>query len=267
MIVVTYHKIHDRFNFEKQIHFFVRNFNVLSLDAFIEIGKGDNGFAKNDVLITFDDGDYTVYENAFPILKKYNCPAVLFVITSVIGTNEPFWWDEIAELDKGNNKVKQVKKVSNQERLDYLKVLRTKSKPIHYRQLTVDELKEMESHKIAICNHTHNHPLLDQCNDDEVRKEFELSKLFLISNGFKHYNVFAYPNGNFNSRVEAIMVESDISCAFLFDHQLNKKQINPHQISRLSVNDKTPLWKLRLIVNGWHSKFLPTIKKLYSVLR
>jgi peptidoglycan/xylan/chitin deacetylase (PgdA/CDA1 family) len=41
------------------------------------------------VLITFDDGYESVYRYAFPVLKKHRFPAVVFLITSVVGKNPP----------------------------------------------------------------------------------------------------------------------------------------------------------------------------------
>lgn len=49
--------------------------------ASIDSGK----FPPKSVWINFDDMDISVYENAFPILKKYHIPATGFLITDQIG--------------------------------------------------------------------------------------------------------------------------------------------------------------------------------------
>ena len=41
------------------------------------------------VMITFDDGYESIYRYAFPVLKKYRFPAVVFLITSLVGKNPP----------------------------------------------------------------------------------------------------------------------------------------------------------------------------------
>jgi peptidoglycan/xylan/chitin deacetylase (PgdA/CDA1 family) len=52
------------------------------------------------VIITFDDGRKSVYEKAYPVLKKYDMPATLFVITSMPGTDSETYlsWQEIRTL-------------------------------------------------------------------------------------------------------------------------------------------------------------------------
>ncbi len=40
------------------------------------------------ILITFDDVDQSVFQNAFPILKKYNIPFVVFPILGRVGEND-----------------------------------------------------------------------------------------------------------------------------------------------------------------------------------
>jgi poly-beta-1,6-N-acetyl-D-glucosamine N-deacetylase len=123
----------------------------------------------------------------------------------------------------------------------------------------------MQAAGVLIANHSHTHPMFDQCTEEEIRAELRASKAFFTQHGLKGYEYFAYPNGNYNERVQKILIEEGIQYAFLFDHQLNKAPINPMRISRLSVNDDTPLWKLRLILSGWHSRILPLRRKIFNL--
>ena len=47
---------------------------------------------KKYALINFDDGYYNC-QNALPILKEYNVPAVFFISTNHVIYNKCFWWD------------------------------------------------------------------------------------------------------------------------------------------------------------------------------
>ncbi|MBS4059497.1 MAG: polysaccharide deacetylase family protein [Bacteroidetes bacterium] len=53
------------------------------------------------VSISFDDGWSSIYENAFPILNKYDLPATVFVVTSYIGSEKNFMdWNELLILSR-----------------------------------------------------------------------------------------------------------------------------------------------------------------------
>lgn len=73
-------------NFEKQIKFIKESgFNTVSIKELKDyVNKGIN-LPENPVLITFDDGYESNYEIAYPILKKYNMKATIFVIGSSVG--------------------------------------------------------------------------------------------------------------------------------------------------------------------------------------
>src|SRR5690606_1482022 len=49
------------------------------------------------VALTFDDGWRDNASHAFPLLKRYNMPASIFLSTDFIGTRRHFWWESIGE--------------------------------------------------------------------------------------------------------------------------------------------------------------------------
>ncbi|MEB7040078.1 intercellular adhesin biosynthesis polysaccharide N-deacetylase [Staphylococcus gallinarum] len=72
-------------DFEKQIKWLKQHkAHFLTLNEFIEY-KNKGHFPKRSVWINFDDMDSTIYDNAYPILKKYKVPATGFVITGEVG--------------------------------------------------------------------------------------------------------------------------------------------------------------------------------------
>jgi peptidoglycan/xylan/chitin deacetylase (PgdA/CDA1 family) len=249
-IIVTYHDFKTCSIFEKQLQ---------------------NLSKRQDVLLTTDDGDISFYTTAFPLIVKYNIPAILFIIPSLIGTEDPFWWNEVYYYlgrEAGVKKVRELKVLPNKKRVEYLSNLREQhdKEPLKQRQLTIDQLQEMQSKGVMIANHSFTHPLFDQCSESEIRAELKNTKAFFETHKLKGYEVFAYPNGSHNELSEKILKEEGIEYAFLFDHKINDGKINPLRISRLSLNDCTPILKFRFILSGWHSKVLPLTKTVYKIL-
>ena len=65
--------------FEDQLKYFKNNFNLISLKAFYNIRAGLQNSPKKPLVITIDDGYLDNWIWAFPMLKKYDIPATLFV--------------------------------------------------------------------------------------------------------------------------------------------------------------------------------------------
>jgi poly-beta-1,6-N-acetyl-D-glucosamine N-deacetylase len=269
--VLAYHAIHDSAKFEVQLKYIVSNYTVISITNLLNFFKGLEAIPDNALIITFDDGDISVFENAFPLLQKYKIPACLFVVTQLIDSELPYWWDEIyyyLGTKEGDKKIWEVKNWSNSRRMEYLDKLRIKSsKPLLLRkQLTSMQLKKMEAGYLHIANHSYSHPMFNKCSNNELEQELEhsISKLTKLK---LNPRIFAYPNGNFSSTVEEKIKQYNIEMAFLFDHKINKNSIDPLRISRLMVNDITPLWKFKLILSGFHTKILPLSRYTGKLLR
>lgn len=68
-------------NFEEEMRYLhEHHYKTLTMDEFIKWKKGEINVPFKSVLITFDDGLLSNYHYAFPILKKYNLNATLFLI-------------------------------------------------------------------------------------------------------------------------------------------------------------------------------------------
>ncbi len=265
MKVLAYHEINQPHLFKKQLKLLKNTYKIIGLKELEDVIKEDVNF-QNHLLLTFDDGDKSFYENAFPVLKELKISAIIFVITDLINSHKPFWWDEIEYYlgsVEGNAKVWEVKTWSNKKREAFLKELRKSSqKPLfQQKQLTTNQLREMQTSGITIANHSHTHPMFNQCTVEELDFELNQSTQILEKLGLTP-NIFAYPNGNYSELAEEKLKDYNTKIAFLFDHKINRGKINPLRISRLAVNDYTPLWKLKLILSGWHTKILPITRTL-----
>ena len=90
-------------SFEYQMDFMKRHgFQVISFDDLVEGMKEGQLFARNTVVLQFDDGYEDNYKYAFPILKKYGFPAMVFLVSDKVGTPGFLTWDQVKEMEKYN---------------------------------------------------------------------------------------------------------------------------------------------------------------------
>jgi peptidoglycan/xylan/chitin deacetylase (PgdA/CDA1 family) len=254
--VLCYHGIDDPDAFARQLEWLVRHLRPVALDDVVESVRDQRPLPPRSVLVTFDDGNRSVLDRAAPLLHARRVPAVVFVVTDLIGTERPFWWDEVNDLAgaDGPALVRTLKTVDNHERLAALDALRrTAATPRSAPQLTGSELRELDAAGVAVASHSRTHPCLPRCTDDEVIDEVRGSREAL-SELLGHPPVaFAYPNGDVDDRSRAAVREAGYSIAFTFDHRISP---NPppeaEAVSRVRVNADDTLARFQAIVGGAH---------------
>lgn len=79
-------------DFERQISFLVRNYQIVHLDEIARLDSGARRRGKPLVAITFDDGFASNYELALPILSKYGAPATIFLATAFLDSEDTVWF-------------------------------------------------------------------------------------------------------------------------------------------------------------------------------
>lgn len=107
--VLMYHSIDGDCNicvskkrFYQQMEFLNRfKYKVISPDELVDL-INKKSKQKKLVVITFDDGYENNYTKAFPILKKYNFPATIFVIVNKIGQKNYLNGEQLKDLTKNN---------------------------------------------------------------------------------------------------------------------------------------------------------------------
>ena len=78
--------------FDNHIKFLSENYPIIKFD------DDWSDINEDSIVVTFDDGYMDNYLYAYPILKKYQVPATIFVTSGNIGTNREFWWDDLLRL-------------------------------------------------------------------------------------------------------------------------------------------------------------------------
>ncbi|MGV8162097.1 MAG: polysaccharide deacetylase family protein [Candidatus Nanoarchaeia archaeon] len=257
VLILAYHRVLDlnssflfdsslvsasRLNFESQMKFLSKNYNVISLEEFVKIHNLKKPFPKNTVVITFDDGYEDFYKFAYPVLKKYDLPATVYLTTGAVDEGKVFWWDNVAYIinkTKINNvtldgfgtfdfknKTRAIKKInerlkniSDAKKLRVIKELGLKLnvKPLRKcKHLDWKQIRIMQKNNISFGAHTVNHPILTNISLKDAEKEIILSKELIEKELKTKINFFAYPNGHkadFNENIIKILKRNGFVCA------------------------------------------------------
>jgi peptidoglycan/xylan/chitin deacetylase (PgdA/CDA1 family) len=84
--------------FELQLRILRKWYRVVSLEEGVNWLKKGKGSRDKLVVITFDDSYESFYTLAFPLLKKYDFTATVFLPTDFVNTRKIFWWDELQQI-------------------------------------------------------------------------------------------------------------------------------------------------------------------------
>lgn len=254
-------------DFEREIAYLCKVTKIVPLDWLVDQLYRGNDIPSRAVCITFDDGYKDNYTFAYPILRKYDAPATIFLTTGYIGSSETFWdcklrfalWntsitqlevddlghyylmspkDRLKAMDKSIIdliKLSERKKNLLVEKL--LKILRVDFPNRFGKEITLswDEVLDMSKKGISFGAHTVTHPILTRLPIVDVRGEITRSKKEIEERLGVPCNLFAYPNGEFNAEIIEILKENGFTGAVTTIPRLIKKSENPFMLSRISA--------------------------------
>jgi peptidoglycan/xylan/chitin deacetylase (PgdA/CDA1 family) len=91
-------------NFKKQMQYLKdKGYSVISLEKLVDMISAGGKFSRKEVVLTFDDGLEDNYIKAFPVLSKHDMPAIIFLETANIGSDETYLtWDQVRVMAKNN---------------------------------------------------------------------------------------------------------------------------------------------------------------------
>lgn len=110
LLVLMYHRVEDNvqgYDFapsvtcakmEQHMSYLRQKYKIISLDELSEYVHSRTLPSGDCLAVTFDDGYRDNYLNAYPILKRYNIPATIFLTSGFIGKSELFWWDRVSRI-------------------------------------------------------------------------------------------------------------------------------------------------------------------------
>ena len=251
-------------NFRKQIEYLKNNFSILPIDNFLRHINSNSKQFK--VLITFDDGYKDNLDYAYPILKEFNVPAIIYVITKFIGNRFSPWWIKLDDFVRNNRYFKNKNKkfiffknillLSDQLTIDKQLSLFTKINKKKYDQIFLNhkEIKFLSEQKlITIGSHSHSHYNFSKLNEKQAFSELKISKSILEKIIKKKIIHFSYPYGNYeNINFQHIKILEQLGYMSAAT-TIRKKIDNPNLflLPRIFVNNDSNLLRIKLKLLGF----------------
>ncbi len=210
IIILMYHRVNDQVNQaiavkEKRFHWQMeyltkKGYVVISMDEAYQKIK-DKNIDKKYIVLTFDDGYEDLYETAYPVLKKYNYPAILYLVPGYIEADKGFDWDQ----DPSQGKL-----------------------------LNWEQIKKLEEESlIKFGSHTLNHFDINLLDTTTLRNELEESKKILEEKLETKIIHFAYPKGIYDVSTEKILSEFYETGVLIYKGVTINNQIEPEDYFRL----------------------------------
>ena len=87
--------------FEQQVRYVAQRYRLLTVSQAVREWLATGQWPSPTAVITFDDGEESVYLNAWPILRRFRVPATIFMIAGNVG--RPGWLtsSQLQELARG----------------------------------------------------------------------------------------------------------------------------------------------------------------------
>jgi peptidoglycan/xylan/chitin deacetylase (PgdA/CDA1 family) len=273
--------------FEWQMQHLVDNFDVIPLSRLVEHLSGRKIITRASVVVTFDDGFSDNYTYAYPILKKLNVPATIFLSTEMVDSGAAIWFQLVSylmmkspvgsilvdgledrlptsndeETRRGDARRLQryMKSLPHRRFQAILAELKTAMPPEtlpeslqEARAITWEQAKEMTSGGIQFGSHTVSHGILAKMEEADQQFELGQSKRRIEEMlGTTVYSI-AYPVGRFASINDNVFYHTSCAgyrLAACYEPGVNwSKQMNPLCLLRQNVELSTTRSRFRALV-------------------
>jgi peptidoglycan/xylan/chitin deacetylase (PgdA/CDA1 family) len=233
---------------DRCFNYFTRKYNIIPFKSFLLLyEKAEmHKLPPKALIITFDDGRKSNY-SLYPIFKKYNIPATIFLCSGIVGTNKGFWWNH----NHTSYSNEELKKMSDNIQNDLL--LKTGfyvDKELKCREaLSKEEIIEM----MQLCDfqsHTMSHPILTKCTDDKCWDEIMGSKKDLEHRFGMNIYGFAFPNGDYGNREINFVERAGYRCSFTTEHGFVSSSTNRYKLNRISGGTGTSYFETIVKASG-----------------
>lgn len=177
-------------------------------------------YNSQEILLTFDDGFGNFFDNAFPLIVRYNMPSLLFITTGFIDGKVGF-----GKFFRGGD----------------------------IKPLTERQIKEVSDSGVIIGSHSITHRNLKNLDDESLIVELKDSKKSLEDITGRPVQYFAYPFGSkssFDRRVEDLVRECGYEKAYTNIMGFNHTRTNPYALRRIRLYSDDNLFRFKMKIRG-----------------
>ncbi len=252
--------------FRAQMLYLKAHYRVLPLSEIVTLIEQRRTFPPNTACITFDDAFRSVLEFAFPVLQELELPFTVFVVTQLLDTGAPPWperlfsavvrtslpsvewrgriWTTATADERGacyREWVEELGRLPPERRdaelpelLDLLGQNSAPPDPL-FATMQPDELRRMTGSGLCqIGAHSETHAVLTQCNPARLEQEV-LNARNRLRDEPGYTNIFAYPHGQYDSNVLAVVKAAGFRAAVTVEHRLCGRSAPLYELPRIGI--------------------------------
>lgn len=224
--ILYYHRVADDISpkqgvspsvFKSQVGYLRKHgFQSIGFQALTDYFEIGTPLPSRPVIISFDDGYLDNFTLAYPFLKEAGFTATVFVVSGFIG--ERSTWEGC----EGNEVL----------------------------LMTQENILTMSANGFHFGGHTRNHKKLVSISREEALYEIETGKRDLEDLLQKPIHSFAYPYGDFNDQIIALVKNSGFKAARTVHTGNTHQEKDLLRLTCVKINGLTPAWKFKYYLTG-----------------
>ena len=274
--------------FRQQMAYLHEHCNVISAADAVSGVVQRNG--RKNVVITFDDGYRNFITNAFPLLMKYNLPALLSLPTSFVFHRKPLWNDALeyavvrtskqhihlqwgnlnryARLTDSHEKRafllwlhEQATRIRQESRSDFIGTIFRALEVDYdadailtvsdYEPIGINEIKCLvESGLIELASHTSNHYSLVQLQLKNLDQELRISRTEIETSTGVPCRYLCIPGGAYTETVIAKAYDAGFDSVFTSDYSEHSIRKSSKVIGRYCIANHQDAALFEDIIHG-----------------